>query len=212
MRNCVDSLTMVQKRGRTFGREVSKFKYYSSSIDLQRAQRPYYLSLSVMMLFHFTLPEFSLKELMLVVEMLSIKAIYHFRNTHISLPNLPRSKGVDPAGVGSFRSFKKTFLSLILAILGSWVLWMLWLAWHCLGAEELGVQSVEKPASVFIVWEPLTVVVCVPGKAGRRREVFSHVGDFWTLIDQIKWHCIKSGCQYAAGADYGLVVTWVSIK
>lgn len=85
-----------------FGREVSKFKYYSSSMDLQRAQRPYYLSLnlSVMVLFHFTLPEFSLKELMLVVEILSIKAIYHFRNTHISLPNLPRSKGVGPAGVG----------------------------------------------------------------------------------------------------------------
>lgn len=41
-------------------------------------------------LFHFTSADFSLKELMLVVEILNIKAIYHVRNTHTFLLNLPR--------------------------------------------------------------------------------------------------------------------------
>lgn len=154
---------------------------------------------------------------MTVVEILCIKTTHHFRNTHISLPNLPSFIQVCWSfrwwvliinlfqHQRSFTSFQKTFMSLILAVLGSWDLLVQLLACLGLGLEDLGILSMKKPVSVFIACETLGVVA--PGNDGRR-EVFSDVGEFWTLVDQIKWHCVKSGCYYASSADYRLVVTW----
>ena len=93
MRNCVDNLAVVEKEGECLGRISPS----SSIIQVHRSAESTKSLLPVFesergdgALFHSTWPDFSLKEPMLVVQVLKIKAIDHFRNTHMSLPNLPR--------------------------------------------------------------------------------------------------------------------------